>query len=852
MPEEAAIDGSGMFTTGFVSRPRLLARLSYGIGDRIVVVEAPSGSGKSSLVADWVTRSNSLPSAWVSLEPGRTTRKSFWFRLAEAFVESDLVGERGPLEDFFAGYIDAADMAGLAARVMKQGANGEFVVVVDDLHLAPPAAVADLRMLVTEVPTMRLVVTSRSSIAPTLTRALPGRARSVISADELAFTEAEFLAVAERTSKVLPYRTRRELFRATGGHALSSRVALASAAADFHGISFEGAAKVEAAPVERVSHGLVPIFATHADFTLAVRLSSFSWIDDAIVRVVGGDGDAVQRFVDVGVGEVDPADGRFYFHPRIRTGLSRVGSTDISALERAADSRRVAGIVASRGDPLEAIRLLIKAEDYAGVWPIIANWFSELITFRDVEVIVELGRVPSDAVHAHVGLGAALATFLSERETAPSERLRVLTAHALLAAETTRSDDAIGEFYLQLAVFAAFRAARRYTEAGSAGDSWLSSIEELGLDERRAAAGAIAAGMIQIIITSIILGQFKKALAIAVRLQHDARAGRRQHLEALRAYASAARGEMDLAERHLHQVDDAHVVSWGRAAPATGWHLARALLTLERGDPHEARVALAPLDQRLNYNEHWPMVLWVRALSRLASSESEEGLDELDRAIHDNAGRSASPFGRQLLAAIQSDLLMSVGLFRRARKTLAAQDQASVPIALSAARLAVHDHDLEGARLLLRPALHASAIGSRRLAEAHFLSALIAQTDEDMRDAARSYARGVAILDRHKLQTPLLTLPRDVERVICNSVGVDVWPNLPGDPFVSTFLRTPLTARELEVLHALDGSRSSSELAEVLGRSINTVKSQLSSIYRKLGTENRREALQEASRRGLI
>ena len=42
---------------GFVPRPRLLARLSQGIGRGLTVVCTPAGFGKTTVLGDWVRRS---------------------------------------------------------------------------------------------------------------------------------------------------------------------------------------------------------------------------------------------------------------------------------------------------------------------------------------------------------------------------------------------------------------------------------------------------------------------------------------------------------------------------------------------------------------------------------------------------------------------------------------------------------------------------------------------------------------------------------------------------------------------------------------------------------------------------
>src|SRR3954447_10992520 len=50
-----------------IARPRLIERLRDFAGRPLILICAPAGSGKSSLVAEWLAGSE-LPSAWVSLD----------------------------------------------------------------------------------------------------------------------------------------------------------------------------------------------------------------------------------------------------------------------------------------------------------------------------------------------------------------------------------------------------------------------------------------------------------------------------------------------------------------------------------------------------------------------------------------------------------------------------------------------------------------------------------------------------------------------------------------------------------------------------------------------------------------
>src|SRR5215211_8887836 len=62
---------------GFVSRPRLVDRLDAGLTRGLLLVCAPAGFGKTSLLADWARRGG-RPVAWLSLDPGDNDPARFW------------------------------------------------------------------------------------------------------------------------------------------------------------------------------------------------------------------------------------------------------------------------------------------------------------------------------------------------------------------------------------------------------------------------------------------------------------------------------------------------------------------------------------------------------------------------------------------------------------------------------------------------------------------------------------------------------------------------------------------------------------------------------------------------------
>jgi LuxR family maltose regulon positive regulatory protein len=65
-------------------------------------------------------------------------------------------------------------------------------------------------------------------------------------------------------------------------------------------------------------------------------------------------------------------------------------------------------------------------------------------------------------------------------------------------------------------------------------------------------------------------------------------------------------------------------------------------------------------------------------------------------------------------------------------------------------------------------------------------------------------------------------------------------------------LNGELTEREFDVLHLLGGELSTRQMAQSLYVAPSTVRTQIKSIYRKLGVSSRAQAVEEAHARGLI
>jgi hypothetical protein len=68
-----------------VARPRLRAQLDRGLheGERLILVSAPAGYGKTTVLAEWLA-SERIPAAWLSLDEQDEDSKRFWIYVIAA------------------------------------------------------------------------------------------------------------------------------------------------------------------------------------------------------------------------------------------------------------------------------------------------------------------------------------------------------------------------------------------------------------------------------------------------------------------------------------------------------------------------------------------------------------------------------------------------------------------------------------------------------------------------------------------------------------------------------------------------------------------------------------------------
>jgi len=178
--------------TGFVPRARLVQRLDEGGSCPLILVSAPAGFGKSSLVAAWI-RAGSRRAAWLSLEPGDNDPARFWRYLVAALqtVEPDLgAGVEGMLQ---AGSLPPVEPLATALVNDLTRLTSALVLVLDDYHaIQSPEIQEAVGFILDHAPSsLQLVLTTREDPPLALARRRARGELLEIRAADLRFTPKE-------------------------------------------------------------------------------------------------------------------------------------------------------------------------------------------------------------------------------------------------------------------------------------------------------------------------------------------------------------------------------------------------------------------------------------------------------------------------------------------------------------------------------------------------------------------------------------------------------------------------------------------------------------------------------------
>ena len=174
-----------------VPRPRLIERLQEGLSYNLILISAPAGFGKTTLLVEWARQSQPrVRTAWVSLDEGDNDPVRFWdyFVTSLKMLQSDFgestqallhTPQPPPMEELLTVLIN--ELAGISF---------EFALILDDYHVITSQPVHDgITYMLDHLPSqMHLAITTRADPPLPLSRFRGKGTMFEIRTDDLRFT----------------------------------------------------------------------------------------------------------------------------------------------------------------------------------------------------------------------------------------------------------------------------------------------------------------------------------------------------------------------------------------------------------------------------------------------------------------------------------------------------------------------------------------------------------------------------------------------------------------------------------------------------------------------------------------
>ncbi len=874
---------------GVVHRPRIHALLEDAARCRVSIVSAGPGWGKTTSVAGWVASSDgpAIATAWVSLRAADNHPAAFWKSVLDAVASTGLLGADHPLAAVtFAGGVTDEVLHGLHRAL--QVLPSPLLLVLDDVQLIDdPTAIAVLSQVATQETPLRLMLLSRADpMLPVHTLRLSGDLAELTSSD-LAFDVDEVAQLAQSHGLRLTPAETLHLARTTEGWPAGLRLACLQLSRDARALdvaAFSGTARSVADYLlaEVVDRSAPDI----RDFLLRTSVVEHLSADLAEAIVPDMPGQATLEWLEGHNGFVTAlgADRRWFrYHMLLRDLLEHLLRRD-DPTARAAAHRAAALWLATHDDPVEALSQAARADDWDLLGTILTTAAApSAVSSRREALRRALADVPFDRLPDTVTtrlLAAALALSAGELD-ALGHHLAALDAMVEDSEEVADGPSVITPDVRILLEILRAVVARRAGDGEAvvrAATTALTLLDDSDFFVARAGYRAIIVHNLG--IGHLWLGDTtdaRECLTALTRVPDSVDVG--MALVGARAQLSSCElldGHLDLAlEQAERTLIEAGRRGWSSLLQVRPAHVTSAMVRLLQGDVDGAdRAVAAGLAADVGGTEPPPsLALRITQASIAVSRRRSRTATQLAALAREAAtGWTLSRQQVDELARMAADVALLTGDTASAHavvRDLSAVHGASPALTSSEARLLLGAGDLRGATATAATVIDAADIGSYvdlvALVDAWIVTALSEHRRHNPYDELVALGRAVEIAAPQRLIRPFVVTDPDRMRTVLPTLvdwlgGATEFTDRLQARLSSTPGRAPgpdpliehLTQRELAILAALPSSKTNLELASDFYVSVNTIKTHIKALYRKLGVENRRQAVLRARELTLI
>jgi LuxR family maltose regulon positive regulatory protein len=871
--------GSGV-EPWLIPRPGLFELLDTA--ERVVLVSAPAGSGKTFLLRSWIAAEGLGDRvAWVSVGREEHDWQAVLLSVLDA-LRATRIGS-GRIRELAA----APDTDGeTAARRLLEDLSSldeRLWLVIDDLHeLQSEEALRKIgRALSSAPPVLRLVLVTRRDLPLGLHRLRVEGELTEIRGEDLRFTLEESRALMDAAGVRLSDGALESLVATTEGWAAGLRLAALSLARD--------------PDPERLANGFSGRERAVAEYLLAevlerqprdvsrllLRTSILEKVSGPLAdRLTGCSGSEriLLELEDAGafVVRVDGERTWFRYHhlfaDLLALELRRTSPQELPNLHTMA-----AEWLGEHGYPVEAIRHAQAAENWGLAARLVAdNWFGLELDGRRATLRQLLSQFPAAMVRSNPELavvGAAAERFGGSLEQA-ERYLRLAETNAALVAEDRRERFRVALAFTRLSVarirvdLDAVEEALQQLQARSDG----TPIVTPGFDE----GDLLAMTLTEVGIAAIWAGRLEEGerhldlalrearrtgrprlevLALAhlpiagiFRVQRTGEARAREAIEVARKYgleedpavavayivlgaALMWRGRVDEAE-HWLELGEHGLAQEPNPAAAVVLYACRQIVALVRGQPAQAMTYLRAAEQmEMSFatRHAWTLrmrVARLRGLIRLGETDRvEQSIDEMDDDLR------ATPEMRVILAEL-----------RLAQDDPAGAAAAVAPIVDGALDVRAPLFEIQA---LLLKAIASDALRDPVAASRALERALDLAEPDGLLAMFLIYPAPDLLKRQSRLGTAHASLIPEILNLLAGHTPAarseEVEP-----------LREPLSESELRVLRYLPTNLRAPEIAAELFVSLNTIRTHMRHVYTKLGVHSRGDAVERARALGLL